>query len=293
MTDLWGYHIWLEMWLGDMAGGAYFSAFLFERFTGNKQLLRPATFLAIPLVVAALVLSLIDLGEPIRFWHMLVSVKPLSPLWLGTFLSQSFVGIAVIMAILWIIESRMAEQAGRNLRRVIAALSWINVIFAGSLMAYSGVLMSSTNIPLWAGTDLLPSMLVASAVATGIAILVFSSLIYRSAWQIQGKTLSLLAGVIPLVLIIQLVLVGTFIALAGSSSTKGAGEAVKALTTGSLAIPFWITLAAFLVSIGLVAAVRGKDIEKKAVRSSLILSSVCVILGGLLIRAVIVIGGQL
>ena len=290
---VWEYQIWLEMWLGGMAGGAYFSAFLFERFTGNKQLLRPATFLAIPLVVAALVLSLIDLGEPMRFWHMLVMVMPLSPLWLGAFLLQPFVGIAVIMALLWIIEGRMAEEKGKGLRTVISILGWINFLFSAVLICYSGVLLSATNVPLWAGTDLLPSMFVVSAVATGIAIMIFSSLIYRGAWQIKGNTISRLAGALPIVLIIQIVLVGAFIALAGSSSTEGAGEAVKTLTTGSLAIPFWITLAAFLVSTGLVVAARGKDIEKKAVRSSIVLSAVCVILGSLLLRAVIVIGGQI
>ena len=60
---VWEYQIWLEMWLGGMAGGAFFSAFLFELFSGgdNKQLLRPAAFLSVPLVAIALVLSLLDL----------------------------------------------------------------------------------------------------------------------------------------------------------------------------------------------------------------------------------------
>ena len=292
---VWEYQIWLEMWLGGMAGGAFLSAFLFERFSGgdNKQLLRPAAFLSVPLVAIAPVLSLLDLGEPMRFWHMLVVVQPLSPMWIGAFLLVPFAGICFLMAILWIIESRMAEEKGKGLRAVISILGWINLLVSAVLISYSGVLLSATNVPLWAGTDLLPSIFVVSAVATGIAIMIFSSLLYRGAWQINGNTLSKLAGALPIVIIIQLVLVGGFIALAGSSSTEGAGEAIKTLTTGSLAIPFWITLAAFLVSIGLVVAARGKDIEKKAVRSSIILSAVCVILGSLLLRAVIVIGGQI
>jgi len=292
---VWEYQIWLEMWLGGMAGGAFLSAFLFERFSGgdNKQLLRPAAFLSVPLVAIALILSLLDLGEPLRFWHMLVVVKPLSPIWIGASLLVPFAGICFLMVILWIIEGRMTEEKGKGLRAVIGILGWINLLVSAVLISYSGVLLSSTNVPLWAGTDLLSPMFVVSAVATGIAIMLFSSLIYRGAWQIQGKTVSRLAAALPIILIIQLVLVGAFIALAGSSSTEGAGEAVKTLTTGSLAIPFWVILAAFLVSVGLVAAARGKDIEKKAVRSSIVLSAVCVILGSLLLRAVIVIGGQL
>ncbi len=292
---VWEYQIWLEMWLGGMAGGAFLSAFLFERFSGgdNKQLLRPAAFLSVPLVALALILSLLDLGEPMRFWHMLVVVKPLSPMWLGAFLLVPFAGIAFLMAILWIIEGRMAEEKGKGLRAVISILGWINLLVSAVLIAYSGVLLSATNVPLWAGTDILPPMFVVSAVATGVAILLFSSLIYRGAWQIKGNTVGRLAGALPIVLIIQLVLVAAFIVLAGSSKVEGAGEAVKTLTTGSLAIPFWIVVAVFLVSIGLTIAARGKDIEKKAERSSIVLSAVCVILGSLLLRAVIVIGGQL
>ena len=296
MTEIeWGAKIYLEMWLGGMAAGAYFSAFLFERFTGetNKRLLRMATFMAIPLIAAALLLALLDLANMFNFWRILVAVEPLSPVWVGVWLLQPFIGIAMIMAVLWIVENRRAERASPNLRRMIDVLSWINFVVAGVLMAYSGVLLSGSNVPAWASTPLLSPVFVAGGAATGVALLVFTALTYRGNWEIPSQMVSRLAGVLPVLIVILLALLGGYFFLLGGSPMAGTDEALKVITTGSLAIPFWIMLAAFLVSIGLVVAARGKEIEKAAVRSSLILSSVCVILGGLLLRAIIILGGQL
>ncbi|MDO8716175.1 MAG: NrfD/PsrC family molybdoenzyme membrane anchor subunit [Dehalococcoidales bacterium] len=296
MSELeWGSKIYLEMWLGGMAGGAYFSAFLFERFTGetDKRLLRMATFLAIPLIAAALLLALLDLANMFNFWRILVAFQPLSPVWVGVWLLQPFIGIAVIMAVLWIVENRMAERASLNLRRIIDVLSWINFVVAGVLMAYSGVLLSGTNVPEWASTPLLSPVFVAVGVSTGVALLVFTALAYRGKWEIQSQMVSRLAGILPVLMVIQLALLGGYLFMLSGSPMLGTDEALNIITTGSLAIPFWISVAAFLVSIGLIVSTRGKEIKKTAVRSSIILSSVCVILGGLLLRAIIIISGQM
>lgn len=296
MTDIeWGSKIYLEMWLGGMAGGAYFSAFLFERFTGeaNKPLLRMATFLAIPLIAATLLLALLDLTNMFNFWRILVTVQPLSVVWDGVWLLQPFIGISMIMAVLWIVENRRAERASPNLRRMVDVLSWINLVVAGVLMAYSGTLLSATNVPAWGSSPILSSLFVACGVVTGVALLVFTGLAYRGKWEIQSQMVSRLAGVLPFLIVILLALLGGYIFLLGGSPMEGTDEALKVITTGSLAIPFWIMLAVFLVSLGLIVAARGKEIQKAAVRNGIILSSVCVILGGLLLRAVIILGGQL
>lgn len=282
---LWGYQIWLEIWLGGMAGGAFLAAFLYELFSGqkNKQLLRPATFIGIPLVIIALILSLLDLGEPFRFWRMLVSIKPLSPIWLGAFLLQSFVGLSLIMAVLYIVDARKGEQGSKGIRSFIGFLSWINAIIAAVLIAYAGVMLASSNVPLWADTPLMPSLFVASAAATGVAILIFSALIYRSAWQESGETIKKLSGALSVVVIIQLLLLAGLVVMAG--------ESAKVLMTGNLMIPFFADIALLVLSIILIIAARAK-VEKGGMRGVVVLASLLVIVGGLLMRAVIIIGGQ-
>ncbi len=283
--QLWGYQIWLEMWLGGMAGGAFLVAFLYELFSGqkNKQLLRPATFIAIPLVVMALILSLLDLGMMDRFWHMMVVIMPLSPIWIGAILLAGFVGLCVIMALLYIVAGRKGAENSKGILSFIGLLSWINAIIAAVLIAYSGVMLAASNVPLWADTPLMPSLFVASAAATGVAILIFSALIYRSAWQESGETLKKLSGALSIVVIIQVLLLAGLVVMAGDSA--------KVMVTGSLMIPFFADIALLVLGIVLIVAARAK-IEKGGMRAVAILASLLVIVGGLLMRAVIIIGGQ-
>ena len=301
MTHLeWGYKIWMEMWLGGMAAGAFFSAFLFERFSGDnsKRLLRLATLVSIPLVAVTLLLALLDLGKPLWFWHLFYyppngfTFRPVSPLWIGVWVLQIFVGLNTIMAILYLVESRKGEGESGSLRRVIGILSWINVVVAGVLMSYTGTLIASTNNQLWTAGPLLPPIFVATGVVSGLALLIVIALAYRGSWKVQSQIADRLAGAIPIVVVILLVLLGAQFYLVNGSDMEGAALQLQVLYKGSLAIPFWAMVGAFLVSIVTLITTRGKEIEAKAIRNSILLSSVSLLAASLVLRAVIVVGGQ-
>ena len=292
----WSTSIWLYLWLAGIAGGDYFAAFLAERFAGevNRKLLRLATYLGIPLAVIGVILLVVDLGQPLRFWHLLAEFKVISPMSMGTWILLVWVGIAVIMAVFWWAEYRLTEQMARNLRRITDVLAWVDFVFAGLLMAYTGVLLAASSQPLWVGTLLLPSLFVASAVSTGVAIVIITAVTGRN-WAIPGRMVSRLAEADVILILVELaVLIGYAIWL-GASTLAGTGEALRLLTIGALAAPFWlgVVLLALLVPFGLEVANWGKEIETKAVWRVLIASSACVILGGLILRAVIVIAGQM
>jgi len=292
----WGAPIYIYLWLAGMAGGAYFAAFLAERFAGeaNRQLLRLATYLGIPLAVIGVILLVVDLGNPLRFWHLFARFDVISPMSMGTWILLLWVGIAIIMAIFWWVENRLTEQTARSLRRTTGVLAWVNLVLAVLLIAYTGVLLAVSNQPLWAGTLLLPCLFVASAISTGVAILIITAVTGR-AWAIPNRTVGRLAEADAIVILIELaVLIGYAIWL-GASAMAGTGEALRLLTTGVLAAPFWVgvVLLALLVPFGLEVFNWGKEIEKKAVWRAVVASSACVILGGLILRAVIVIGGQI
>ena len=313
----WGAPIWIYLWMAGMAGGAYFAAFLAERFTGitDRKLLRLAIYLGVPLAVIGVLLLVVDLGHPIRFWHLFTQFKVISPMSIGTWILLAWVGIAIIMAILWWAENFLTEEVARSLRRTTERLSWVDLVLAVLLIAYTGVLLAVSNQPLWASTALLPSLFVISAVSTGVAMLVLAGIAVNSVsrgslvelrmalnqlfgsrdWTISNRTVARLAEADVIVIIVELaVLIGYAIWLA-ISSMAGAGEALRLLTTGVLAAPFWVgvVLLALLIPLGLDIANWGKEIETKKVRLALITSSTCVILGGLILRAVIVIGAQL
>jgi formate-dependent nitrite reductase membrane component NrfD len=313
----WSAPIYIYLWLAGMAGGAYFTAFLADRFTGggNRRLLRLATYLGIPLAVIGVMLLVADLGQPIRFWHLLTEFKVTSPMSMGTWILLIWVGLAVIMAVLWWAERFLSEEASSNLRGMTEPLAWIDLVLSVLLIAYTGVLLAVSSQPLWAGTVLLPALFVASAISTGVAILIITALIATAItkggwtevklainqltgttdWTISNRTVERLAEADAVVIVVELAaLIGYAIWLA-TSTMAGAGDALKLLTTGTLAAPFWIgvVLLALLIPLGLDIFNWGKQIETKVVSRAIILSSVCVILGGLVLRAVITTGGQL
>lgn len=313
----WGAPIWIYLWMAGIAGGAYLAAFLAERFMGitDRKLLKLAIYVGIPLAVIGVLLLVVDLGQPIRFWHLFTQFKVISPMSMGTWILLAWVGIAIIMAILWWVENFLTEEVARSLQRTTGLLSSVDLVFAVLLIAYTGVLLSVSNQPIWASTALLPALFVASAVSTGVAILVLAAIAVNTVsrgslielrmalnqlfgstnWTIPNRTAARLAEADVIVIIVEMVvLVGYAIWLA-VSSMAGAGEALRLLTTGVLAAPFWVgvVLLALLIPLGLDIANWGKEIETKKVRRAIITSSTCVILGGLILRAVIVIGGQL
>ena len=334
----WGAPIWIYLWLGGMAAGAYFVAFLDNLFTrgASRQMVRWATYSGIPLIGIGLILLLVDLGQPTRFWHLLASFRVLSPMSIGTWILLVWEVLAVIMTILWRREQPLALIANKDTTRSVRGtriLSWFEFIFSVLVMAYTGVLLAISNQPLWAGTVLLPSLFVASATSTGVALLIISSvtintidkgelrlaiklknhvivrlkfgltklksainlLFNPTEWTVPRQTVDRLVEVDVGVILIEIaVLVGYAICL-GNSTMVGASEALKVIIIGALAAPFWVgvVLLALLIPLVFDVANRAKDIDTGTFQRVILTSSVCVILGGLILRAVIVIAGQL
>ena len=313
----WGAPIWFDLWLAGMAGGAYFTGFLVDRLSGgaNKRLFRLATYLGIPLAVIGVILLIVDLGVPIRFWRLLTEFKLITAMSMGTWILMAWVIIAFILVALWWAERFVSEKTSRNLQRLTSLLAGINVVFAVLLMTYTGALLAVSSQPLWAGTVILPSLFVASAISTGVAILIITALIATAItkgnwtelklainqvtgstdWAISNQTVRQLAKTLAVVIVIELVVLIGYVIWLGTSGMVGTGEALNLLFTGVLAAPFWIgvVLLALLIPFGLLVTNWGKEIESKVVWRAIVTSSACVIVGGLILRAVIAIGGQI
>src|SRR5204863_1345440 len=90
----WGWLVYLEMFLGGVAGGAYVAATILELSgRGRSAAARTAHLIAFPLMALGALLLIVDLQRPERFWHMVVMnerlfpmLKPWSPISLGVWL---------------------------------------------------------------------------------------------------------------------------------------------------------------------------------------------------------------
>ncbi len=312
----WAPPIWIYLWLAGMAGGGYFAAYLIERYTKatDNNLLRLATYLGVPMAIIGVLLLIVDLGAPLRFWHLFLEFDLTSPMSAGTWILLLWVIIAVVMIMVWWLSNK-APGRFDGLLKLVGFLKPVNVVLSVLLIAYTGVLLSVSNQPMWSSTILLPALFVASAVSTGVAMLIIAAITSNSIskgnlvelrmvmdflygskeWTVPNKIVEKLAETDVVVIVIELAtLIGYAIWLA-ISSMSGAGDALGLLTTGTLAAPFWVgvVLLALLIPLGLEIANWGKDITTRSVSRAIIASSVCVVLGGLVLRAVITIGGQM
>ena len=276
-TTIWEWPIWVYLWAAGVAGGGYFAAFLVNLFTGrkHKSLLQIATWIGVPLVGIGTILLIVDLGNQLYFWHLLVRFYPLSPMSIGTWLLTIWAISGVGLLALWLAESGVAGFVVlRRLVPLTEILSWISFVLSPLLIAYTGVLLSNTNEALWAAM-LLPVLFVVSAVSTGMAAtLLVSALMGKEVPHEFGK-----AGAILAVLEV--------LALIGFLVTAPAGV----LITGPLSIWFWagVALVGLLVPFGLeLGTLRAKETTPLVLASTL-----CVLLGGFILRAVVVMGGQL
>lgn len=262
------------LWLAGMAGGAYFIAFLAERLGLSEEdgLLKAATWMGVLAVAFGSLLLTLDLGNPLRFWHLLSVFSTLSPMSIGAWLLPIWALIGALMIGLWWLK---------KWTEALKVLAWINFFLSVLLITYTGVLLSATNQPLWSETLLLPPLFVVSAISTGIGFLVITLLLKR---RTSVHTLNLFGRIDPVVTTIELVILVAFLVALGATRT--------AITAGTLGLLFWVgaVLIGVLVPLGLGwrARVRGREGGFAA-----LLAALWTIVGGLVLRAVIVLGGQI
>lgn len=214
----WEWYIVLYFFLGGLAGGCYFLAALIDLFGRHEDrpLARLGYSIAFPCVVLSGMLLSIDLGRPLRFWHMLIesnTYRPMFKYWspmsigswallaFGLLAFLSFVGTLAAddppshdtsadrRRIRWPVLRTIGARwpVLRRLRAPAApgrVISMLGAIFGLYIAGYTGVLLAVTNRPIWSDTPLLGMLFVVSAASTSAALIIL--LAHRSGWTMPG-----------------------------------------------------------------------------------------------------------
>ncbi len=304
MTEItWGIPLTIDLWLAGLAGGAYFSAFLMYRYGGerHKGILQRATLIGLPLAALGVFLLVLDLGEPLRAWHLFARFKPGSPMSMGSWILLLWLICGVVLVILWaqgLLQSLgtrfgilgQIAQWIKPFTPVADILIWPAFILAALLMIYTGVVLGTSNKALWSGSFFVPSLFVSSAVPTGIAAISLA-LLAKPVPQ-QEDVMSRLAKVLIVVLGLQLLVLVAHLIWLGFFSTTAASAGAQRLVSGSLWFPFWggAVVVGILIPLGLevwMAFRRGRFWSYIGA-----ISALCLLAGGFFLRAVLLVGGQ-
>jgi hypothetical protein len=158
-APVWTWEVPLYFWFGGMAAGASFVALACD-LAGDEKSAAVARKVALGALGPSPVLLILDLGRPERFYNMLRIFKPRSPMSMGAWALTVFGNLAAAAV--------GADLLGR--RREARALGAANAVVGGYLGSYTGVLLASTAVPVWARSRLfLGPIFVSTAAATGAA----------------------------------------------------------------------------------------------------------------------------
>ena len=141
---VWTWEVPLYFWVGGVASGASFAALGCDA-AGDHRSAIIARRVALGAVMPAPLLLIADLGRPARFLNMMRIFKPRSPMNMGAWCLVVFSGTAT--------GAVGADLLDR--RRTASALGASTALLGGYLGSYTGVLLASTAVPVWAASRLL------------------------------------------------------------------------------------------------------------------------------------------
>jgi Ni/Fe-hydrogenase subunit HybB-like protein len=162
---------------------------------------KAAYLLALPLLLIDLLCLVLDLGDPLRFHHMLRVFKPTSPMSLGTWCLTIYSFPLTVAAALSLLPGEW--PALEWVRKAAVVLGFLPAL--GSAM-YKGVLLSTNSQPGWRDARWLGGYLTNSALVLGCAEMLVLSVFLgqESATVILRRALVLLLvlNVVPLCLMV-------------------------------------------------------------------------------------------
>src|SRR4029077_9919774 len=187
----WGWLIVVYFFLGGLAGGSYFLSALIDLFgrREDRPLAHLGYYVTFPCLAVSGVLLAVDLGRPLRAWHMLIQsntyrpmLKSWSPMSIGSW-AVAILGFFAFLSFLAALaeDGRIRWSGLRTLRAPSAAgriIAVLGGLFGFYVAGYTGVLLAVTNRPIWSDTPLLGLLFIVSAASTSSALMIL--LAYRS-----------------------------------------------------------------------------------------------------------------
>src|SRR5262245_8111469 len=290
---MWEWLIIFYFFFGGIAGGAYFTSAVIELVGGpeDRPIARMGYYIAFPLVIVCSILLILDLGQPQRFWHMVVYSKTFlpspkwdSPISVGSYALLFFGLFSFLSFVAALIETGrlpwaplLEEYAGTP--RLIYAI--IGALFGFFLASYTGVLLATTHLPAWSTNPLLGALFLASGASTGMAAIALGLILSKVD---IGASWAKLKQADNVAIILELILLVGFVVLLGAAATFLLSGLAGILLIGGVFILGLI--------LPLILQFRSGFQGIKSPANLTLLTALLILLGGLLMRVVIVLGGQ-
>jgi protein NrfD len=283
----WGWLVALYFFVGGLAGGSYFIAMFIDLFgrPADRALARIGYYISFPCIVLSGILLTLDLKRPERFWHMLIesnTFRPMfkywSPMSIGSWALTIFGLFSLIKFLSALSEDGKINWPQANRWRPPHPLGTTLAVVGGLLgfyvAGYTGVLLAVTNRPIWSDTPLLGMLFIVSAASISASLILL--LAERSRLTMPGvRALHQMDGWV--VLLELIILIALMISL---------GQVFRAW------LNLWGVLLFLVIVLGLLVPLALFWRRDLLGARNLIGTAALVLLGGFLLRVVIVFSAQ-
>jgi len=184
----WTWYILFYFFLAGLSGGSYLLATLFRLFgkDSDEPAARVGYYVAFSTMLVCPVLLTLDLGKPLRFWHMLVDTTPgqaglgfkyWSPMSVGAW---ALVAFSIFVTVTFfevlvrddVIRLRFARALVRPLDGVFGRVwNTVGALLGLFIAGYTGVLLAVSNQPVWSDTWALGGLFLASGLTGSAALM--------------------------------------------------------------------------------------------------------------------------
>ena len=280
----WSWWIVLYFFFGGVTGGLFFAAAWLDLFgdLSDRGAMRLGYLLGFPLIIVCALFLIADLGQPLRFWHMIFQsenfplpiLKPYSPMSLGS----AFLGLFGLVAFISFLDAaitgnRFLHAPDSLIGKIVSIIGAIGgLVLAG----YTGVLVNVTNVPVWGDSPWLGALFLFSGVSTGIAFLM---VVGR---RVPSSTVEKLSEADNYMMVFELISLIIFVVTLGAVGMR------------FLAVAPVVFLFVFVVVLGLVVPllIHWRPSLAGGARAAAVWSSVLVLIGGFVLRWAVLAGPQ-
>jgi formate-dependent nitrite reductase membrane component NrfD len=285
--SVWRWKVATYLFLAGVGAGSYVAGAVAD-WMGYSQQAKPAVILAVVLVAVSTLFLIWDLGVPGGFLRAFLNP---GKSWIsrGTWILAGFIAIGVIQIGLWIWPFRVLEAAAGTR----ASLEVLGSLFALATGVYTGILIGVLpGRPFWY-SPMLPMLFLISALSTGIGA--FALMLVVGGLVLGGlggsELLGLLLNLARADMVLILLEAGA-IYLHLAIVSKRAQDSVNMLTRGPLAGIFWggflVLGLLFPLVLEYVSVYASADVGQTV---AALAASVFLLVGGLLLRALVLAAG--
>lgn len=247
---------------------------------------RVATYVSMAALLPCPILLVLDLGRPARFLNMLRTMRPTSPMSMGSWglgFFSAAISFATLLQLLLDLRQRRGNGDAPLLERAAHTFAPVPALLGVFVAGYTGVLLSATAVPIWSKRPwLLGPLFLTSATSSGTAAIALAHSLTEPTAEAGEEKLRRFEALV--VMVESAILTGWIYAL---------GSTAKPVLQGHLGAVMRFVVVGLGMAVPQLLAIRSQQTRSSRTRALLTrAASTFALIGGFALRYVVVKAGR-